>query len=179
MKTLCQTIVIILLSINISHSAWGQSDTIAPRSMFDFDEITWIHLDVNEDEYNEKRMADPGGMSRWTVVLKKHIRGKGHLEAFFEQLKLVEYTETTIDPSHYDLLRDSIFIEQFCTFVKMSKGDAFYNNIFVFKKKGEAVGIAKLSLSDNTACFAPNNVFSDCFGQFGEFQVLKDILESQ
>jgi len=87
---------------------------------------------------------------------------------------MVEYSEETIDSKYHIFFSDTIFKEKFCTFVKMTKGDSFYKDILVFKKEGEVQGIGKLCMSCDKASFAPPTVFTDCFGEYKEFDRLRE-----
>ncbi|MEX2597351.1 MAG: hypothetical protein WEC59_10525 [Salibacteraceae bacterium] len=155
-----------------------QNDTPRdPKPIFEFDEISMISISISHDDYLEQKRADPGKMRHWTNVLKKHLRTQKDFELFWTHLEKVEYKESTLDEQHYDFLRDTIFIEKYCDFVKMSKGDAFYDRILVFKQDGKAIGLAKLSRQGGIGSFAPKTVFTDCFGQYREFERIDHIFE--
>jgi|GEM_PF-1117009 hypothetical protein len=152
----------------------AQLDPNRPVPIFDFDEVFHIELNITEEDYNQQRSADPSAMYHWTNVLKKHVRTEADLKNFWQQLEHLEYTEELVDPKYYSFFSDTIFKEKFCTFVKMTKGDSFYKDILVFKREGEVQGIAKLCMSCDKASFAPPTVFTDCFGEYKEFDRLRE-----
>jgi len=164
----------LFLLISFSYAAMAQLDPNRPNPIFDFDEVTHITIDISEEDYNALRAEDPSAMYNWTNVLKKHVKSKSDYEDFWSKLELVEYSESIVDAKYYTFFSDTIFKEKFCTFVKMTKGDAFYKDILVFKKEGVIQGIAKLCMSCDKASFAPPTVFTDCFGEYDEFDRIRE-----
>lgn len=168
-----QLLIAFILFFSLGNS-FAQLDPTRPIPIFDFDEVTHISLNITEEDYNERRNADPSAMFHWTNVLKKHVRTQSDLNNFWRQLEHVEYTEETVDSKYYTFFSDTIFKEKFCTFVKMTKGDSFYKDILVFKREGEIQGVAKLCMSCKKASFAPPTVFTDCFGEYQEFERMRE-----
>lgn len=169
-----RTIFTLILVTLINATTFAQLDPDRPKPIFDFDEVVHLSLNITEEEYKERWDADPSAMYRWTNMLKKHLKTQADLDNFWEQLEHLEYTEQTVDSKYYTFFSDTIFTEKFCAFVKMSKGDSFYKDILVFKKNGKIQGIGKLCMSCNKASFAPPTVFTDCFGEYQEFDQLRE-----
>ena len=144
-------LLLLFLFISFSFATLAQLDPDRPNPIFDFDEVTHITIDISEDDYKALKAEDPSAMYNWTNVLKKHVKSKADLEDFWSKLDQVEYSESIVDAKYYTFFRDTIF-----------------------KKEGEIQGIAKLCMSCNKASFAPPTVFTDCFGEYNEFDRIKE-----
>lgn len=146
-----------------------------PPRIFEFDALEVFAIKITQEAYESRRAKDPGGMRHWTNVLKKHLYTADDFERFWDHLEHVEYDKWSVDSTHIQFLADSIFVRKYCDFVRMGKGEAFYDRVVVFKKEGEIIGLGKLSQHNNIGSFAPTAIFTDCFGQYSEFERMAPI----
>lgn len=154
----------------------GQAAEIPPR-IFEYDAIKLIRINITEEDYLSERAKDPGGMRHWTSILKKHLNDKQDYKLFWDHLDHISYEEEMVADEHMNFLRDTIFVRKYCDFVRIGKGEAYYDRIMVFMQDGEPVGLGKLSRHNNIGSFAPTEVFTDCFGQYNEMARMKAILD--
>jgi hypothetical protein len=154
-----------------------QTEVEIPPRIFEYDAIKMLRINITQDVYQQKKAEDPGGMRHWTYILKKHLKEEKDFDAFWERLDRIDYEEEMIADEHMTFLQDTIFVRKYCDFVRIGKGDAFYDRIMVFMKDGEPVGLGKLSRHNNIGSFAPTEVFTDCFGQYNEMARMKAILD--
>jgi len=154
----------------------ADSDMEIPPRFFEFDAISYLKINIASEDYEQRKRSNPGAMRHWTNVLKKHLKNKEDFNDFWNHLEHVDYTEVVVNPSHHAFLGDTIFVRKFCNFVKIGKGEAFYDRIFVFYQDGEPVGLGKMSRHNNIGSFAPTEVFNDCFGQYNEMARIEKVL---
>lgn len=81
-----------------------------------------------------------------------------------------------IDQSKFEQI-DKIFREKI-VFNKIETACIpWYNDILIFKKKGEIVGIAKINFDCGTNIIIGTNANTENFGQEGDYEKLKELLK--
>ena len=149
--------------------------------MFDFDEATHYFIDADSAEFKllVTMEQSPKTEEDKMLVTLFHDNYPNDLndEKFWNFLKTSKKIHgKIINESLYPQLRKDVFVNTGVERTEEYACISEYRDIFVFRKNGEATGIAKICFHCKQYVFIPDS-WSNTFGASGEFDKLKTILK--
>jgi hypothetical protein len=176
MNKLVYALIVLLFIACSSNKTENISGT---KSYFDFDEITHIRILISDTDYNalyskqSKTEQEEILFSVLTQALNKNLTETTILSDL-EGISKIEYT---INNKYFEQLNTTVFIEKQCGDFAAEVCDPCYRDILLFKKKGILTGVGKFSFNCRISDFSGVSANYECFGAFGEFDVLRKILK--
>jgi hypothetical protein len=186
--TKTQIILLTLISFTLTYcnSKSPQSNTVLTadttinigcKHYFIFDKVEHYSIKTTDHEYmvleTKKNPTENDSLLR--EVLSRSIFKSLKDTSTIKHLEKIGYVKMAVDTKLNDSLYE-IFCERKHESTMMASCIPMYRNIFVFKHKGETVGLAKICYS----CMLSNIVGTKCntddFGQSGDFDRLKNLM---
>lgn len=148
------------------------------KPFFDFDEVIHYQIPITlkaalnlfPERGSGKEMSLLGHLL-WDDVSEKY-----HSDLFKKGIDSIAVYKNKINSKFYQELKTEIFSEKKCDNISMAMCDPIYRDIFIFKKNGKEIGVAKICFECYLYSFSKGIFIYDCFGMNGEFKRLKEII---
>jgi hypothetical protein len=183
----------ILLFLSCKNDNSKLSEEILSKTFYDFDKVEYYKINLSISEIDKicspplpsksiKDSIENSKKGEWNSFLKLYSPEKTDDVRFLKMFNEIKKTKILIESKYYDVLKSKILIEKKCDFDQdmIPSVAPLYTDVFIFSKNNKIIGIAKLnSMGNFSHVFVGANMRTTCFGQNGEMNYLKKILNTK
>ncbi|MEJ8844469.1 hypothetical protein WG954_18900 [Lacibacter sp. H375] len=155
------------------------TETKTAKEFFEYDQIDHYFIDFNDKdllELIEKKPLSPlDSLKNITIIGEAPQNIKDTF--FVDKLKKIGYTKRTLSKVKHSEV-DNIFREKQVNEIIATSCVYIYRDILIFKRNNKNVGIAKICFDCMANKIVGTNANTESFGQNGDYEKLKQLLQN-
>ncbi len=150
------------------------------RPFFDSDKIDHYYLDISEDDFMKliRKKTQTKREVEFSELFTGHYPDNIQKEDFGKILLKHNYKKSILDITQEKKI-ENVFSEKDRPIPDAAACIAEYRDIFIFKKRGEIIGLAKICFKCNRFQITGSKINTDVFGFFDELDKLKKIVRPE
>lgn len=147
---------------------------------FDFDEV--VHYEISILDKDIIELSKKETLSQEDKFLRDLLympvpETTDEKEVFYKGLNSIHSNKYIIHSKFYVALKSIVFSEKKCNKIEFAMCGPIYRDVFIFKKEGKEIGIAKICYECGLYSFSELSSNTECFGLNNEFYELHKITE--
>jgi len=150
------------------------------KPFFDFDEVVHYEISILDKDLIELSKKD--SLSQDDKFLRYLLympapQNQAEKKIFYKTISLAPSNKYIINQKFHASLKSKVFSEKKCKSKEFAMCAPTYRDIFIFKKDGKEIGIAKICYECGLYSFSELSSNTECFGMNNEFYELHKITE--
>jgi len=169
---------ILLAAVAVSSCKNDKTEPAGDQPYFLFDKVTYYHKDLSAGHIDslyanqEKSRKDQGLLQIVTGNVPVNPRDT----LFVKNMDILQFEKKEIDPSKNEALSKIFSQKKVTNSFEETNCKPVYKDIFVFRQKGDIVGVAKISFDCKKQQMVGIRYSPEDFGKTGEYQELQKLL---
>jgi len=142
---------------------------------FDFDKIEHYYTDIDEEKVWDSEKSKTEREKKLLNLLIQDTLSDLSDTTALKDIEKLDFKKKDVPSDKFSQI-NKIFCERKHTEIEETSCEAFYRDIFVFKKKNKIIGTAKICFSCDKNIIAGTKLNTNEFGQSGDYGRLAQIL---